>query len=332
MFVSLIRLLLGLVFAIAGVTKLIDMQGTRESLSNFGVPKSATPVFTFLLPLTELAVFVGLLFSATAWSAALAGFLLLCLFSVVIAINLQRGQTHECHCFGQLYSRPLGRGSLIRNGAFELLALFIIIQGPTGAGPNLWSAAIEIYSAQPLAMTGATIVVVAAMVFWIHLSRKKNLEAAQVRAEETKSNGLPINSKAPDFELMDFDERPGSLKRLLTERKPVMLLFANPKCGPCAAIFHEVGHWQKDFDTEITIAVISQGTVKDNFVNTARNNLRRVYLQSEREVADLYDAKLTPSAVLVLSDGRIGSSVVAGADDIRALLGTVVPTVNGHSH
>src|SRR3954469_24095674 len=142
MFVSLIRLVLGSVFAIAGVTKLIDMPGTRESLSNFGLPKSATPLISFLLPLTELAIFVGLLFSATAWWAALAGLLLLLVFSIAIAVNLSRGQTHECHCFGQLYSRPLGRGTLIRNGLFELLALLIVFQGPAGSGPNLWTAAI----------------------------------------------------------------------------------------------------------------------------------------------------------------------------------------------
>ena len=104
--IALVRLILSLIFLVAGITKLTDQKGTREAVMNFGAPKAAAPSVAVVLPLLELAIAVGLLFSATAWLSALAALLVLGIFVVAIGINLAQGKTHECHCFGQIYSRP----------------------------------------------------------------------------------------------------------------------------------------------------------------------------------------------------------------------------------
>ena len=52
-------------------------------------------------------------------------------------------------------------------------------------------------------------------------------------------------------------------------------------------------------------------------------------LQQEREVAELYQALETPTAVVVQADGRIGSVVVAGADEIRSLVQKLVGAESG---
>ena len=59
-----------------------------------------------------------------------------------------------------------------------------------------------------------------------------------------------------------------------------------------------------------------------------KNGLQNVLLQQQSEVAELYQAKVTPTAVVVEPSGRIGSLLSAGADEIRALLKDVlrVPT------
>ena len=55
------RLLLALVFLVAGLAKLADLAGSRQALRDFGVPaRLATPLGT-LLPLAELVVAVALL-------------------------------------------------------------------------------------------------------------------------------------------------------------------------------------------------------------------------------------------------------------------------------
>jgi thiol-disulfide isomerase/thioredoxin len=105
---------------------------------------------------------------------------------------------------------------------------------------------------------------------------------------------------------------------------PLLLIFSNPKCGPCAALFLEVGKWQQTLRDEATIAIISEGSIKDNFVNVARNQLDQVLLQEKREIAEQYQANVTPTAVVIRPDGSIASTVAAGAEEIRALLQSIV--------
>src|SRR3954454_7535376 len=71
------QLVLAAVFALAGVTKLLDLNGSRRALVEFGVPERAAPVAGLLLPLTELAVAVALVLHPTARWAGLAAFILL---------------------------------------------------------------------------------------------------------------------------------------------------------------------------------------------------------------------------------------------------------------
>jgi len=114
------------------------------------------------------------------------------------------------------------------------------------------------------------------------------------------------------------------VRELLDRGKPLFLIFANPNCGPCAALFREVAEWQRTRAELLTIAIISQGNIKENFVNVARHDLRDILLQTKREVAESYGALVTPTAVIVRLDGRIGSAIAAGAEEIRALLADLV--------
>jgi hypothetical protein len=66
--------------------------------------------------------------------------------------------------------------------------------------------------------------------------------------------------------------------------------------------------------------VLTQGTLKDNFVNIARNDLRNILFQNQREIAEQYQCLATPTGILVSPDGRIASTPAAGADKIRELI------------
>jgi hypothetical protein len=99
-------------------------------------------------------------------------------------------------------------------------------------------------------------------------------------------------------------------------------------------LFKEIKEWQQSHTGQLTIAILSFGTIKENFVNVARNGLGQVLLQKKREVAEKYGADVTPTAVVVNQGGRIASATAAGADEIRNLLATVLgnsPNSN-HSH
>src|SRR5277367_6554107 len=110
-----VRLLLALVFALAGIAKLADPRGSRKSMLEFGVPAFLARPLAWLLPLLELACAIALIPIATAWWAADGVLALVVLFIVGISISLARGRTPECHCFGQLHSSPAGPKTLVRN-------------------------------------------------------------------------------------------------------------------------------------------------------------------------------------------------------------------------
>jgi len=136
--------------------------------------------------------------------------------------------------------------------------------------------------------------------------------------------GLPIGASAPEFELTGVHGERLTLESLRAAEKPVMLLFTDPDCGPCTAMFQEIRRWQKEHAEELTISLVSRGGVEANRARSTEHGLRGLLLQEDWEVAEAYGVEGTPSAVLVRSDGTIGSPVLEGSHGIGALLEYVV--------
>src|SRR3954471_5740538 len=115
--VLVIRLVLAAVFAVAAVGKLADRAGARDAVRGFGVPVALAGVVAVVLPAGELAIAAALTVPATVWWAAVAAAGLLLCFAAAIAINLGRGRTPPCHCFGRLDTAPMGPSTLARTAA-----------------------------------------------------------------------------------------------------------------------------------------------------------------------------------------------------------------------
>ena len=127
--VLIARLLLALVFGIAGVAKLADRAGSRQAIVAFGLPAPLAAPLATLLPLSELLVATALIPTSTACWGALGALGLLLFFVVGIGANLARGKRPECHCFGQLHFAPAGWKTLARNGVLAVLATFLVWGG-----------------------------------------------------------------------------------------------------------------------------------------------------------------------------------------------------------
>ncbi len=320
--IVLVRITLSFIFSLAGITKLTDQPGTREAVQNFGAPPATAPVIALVLPFIELAIAIGLWFSETTAVASVAGIVLLSVFVVAVSVNLARGRTHDCHCFGQIYSRPLGWSTLLRNIIFALGAGFVLRETMLGVSPGIVATLATLGAAGWMLIAPGVAIIVVVFLYLQHRHRKKL--AAQVGPE-----GLPIDTVAPHFELPAYHGGSKSLTDLLAHGKPLLLLFTSPHCGPCVVLFKEIKEWQDAHQDRLTIALISRGTIKDNFVNVARNNLGEVLLQKEREIGEKYGGLATPTGVVVTPDGRIASRIAAGADEIRNLLTNVLGGNNG---
>lgn len=335
------RSLLAVVFVLAGVTKLLDPSGSRQALISFGIPVRLNTSIGLLLPLTELVVAVALIPRPTAWWGALGAFILLSLFVIGIAVTLARGKAPDCHCFGQLYSAPVSRSTLVRNTALAALAGFVLWQGweDPGASAVAW---VGRFSLAERALLLAAGIVTAGMIAegWILLHlvqqngrlllRLDDLEAhlgttghmpAVPPAPALSPQELPIGSVAPEFRLRDLEEGTVTLADLLALGKPVFLVFSDSGCGSCTALLPEIARWQQS-RSQLTVAVISRGTLESNRAKLTDLRIRHILLQRDRETAQAYGAQATPSAVIVHPNGTIGSRVAVGPVTIRTLIDT----------
>src|SRR5262249_23183953 len=102
--------------------------------------------------------------------------------------------------------------------------------------------------------------------------------------------------------------------------KPVLLIFVSPNCAPCESVLKSVETWERDYRKYLTIALLAKGGPNENNELVARYRARHLLLQGEFGLADEYDAKWTPAAVLIAPSGRIASQVSYGYEQIAALV------------
>lgn len=338
------RLLLAAVFVVAAVGKLEDLYGTRRAIINFGVPESLATMLLWLLPVAELIVAVLLIPVESAWWGASGALALLLVFIAGISVNLARGNKPDCHCFGQIHSAPLGWPILARNLFLLAVAGFILWQGKrNNAGLDVLGWVREARSAElalfVLSMAVLCLLSVVALMLRRVLEQHRQIFArlddlemslegaepttmAAARLEEFAfdAKGLPAGAPAPEFSLKSLGDDEISLDALLAEKKPVLLLFVSPSCGPCVSLLPEIKRWQRDYAQAFTLALLSRSTVADNRKEFDGQGLKFVLLQTESEVADEYQARWTPAAVLVNADGSIGSQLALGVDGITSLV------------
>jgi len=78
----ILRLALSALFAVAGTAKLLDRQGSRQAVIDFGVSQRMAAPVAIVLPLLELAVAAALLPDASARWAGAVGAILLAAFAL----------------------------------------------------------------------------------------------------------------------------------------------------------------------------------------------------------------------------------------------------------
>src|SRR5215469_5503795 len=340
------RLLLALVFVVAGLAKLADRSGSRQALRDFGLPSTLAQPFGILLPLVELAVAVALLPPASAWWGSLGALALLLVFVVGIGYNLAHGRRPDCHCFGQLHSAPAGRPTLIRNLVLAAVTGLVVGFQQQYATPDVlgWFGALAL--AQRIEfLVSVVVVALLAVESWVLFKVLSQQGRLLLRLEAVEAQlavngmapqpapagnaalpvtGLPVGAPAPAFALSTLTGETITLDALRALGKPVVLVFSDPNCGPCTALLPAVGRWQREYVTKLVVALVSRGDSEANRAKAAEHGITHLLLQQDREVAEAYQAYGTPSAVLVQRDGTIGSPLAPGADAIRGLIASAM--------
>jgi len=323
------RLLLIAAFGAAGLGKLMDRNGSRQAIADFGVPTGAASAVGLILPLVELSIAALLVPNGSARWGAAAALGILCVFILAIAINLARGRKPNCHCFGQLHSSPIGWPTVVRNGSLALVAVLVLWPGPGGNGgmhpisvaagsaTGTWIAVIVAFAALGVALLDSWLTLNVVSQQGRFLVR---LEALETAAGVGPGSGLPVGDQAPAFDLRSMTGDRVSLVALLSSSPMLMLVFTNADCAPCDALLPDVARWQREYIDNVQLAVIGRGSLEANRARADQHGLQMVLLQKEREVAAAYHVESTPAAVLIAADGRIASRIAYSAERIEALL------------
>jgi uncharacterized membrane protein YphA (DoxX/SURF4 family)/thiol-disulfide isomerase/thioredoxin len=328
-----VRCGLAVVFGVAAIGKLLDLDGSRRALAEFGVPARAARLGGIALPLAELAVAIALVVAPAARWGAMGAVALLLVFAGGVGLAMSRGQAPDCHCFGQIHSEPARPVTLVRNLVLAGAAVFIVVAGP---GPSLNGALASLHGEDIAVVTLSVLVAVLAVAvaqLWADRQRFARELAAETSARTAHDplrpasgpHGLPPRTPAPEFALVPVRGNAASLKELAEPGRPTVLVFMSTACPSCVMMLPALAHWQDSLSPIVTLAAIVAGD-REEIERLAENHeLSPVLADEANETFGLYALRGTPSAVVIGDDGRIAGAPAEGAPAIEALIRTVVP-------
>ena len=112
-------IVVGVVFVVAGASKLAAGEGWRRQAAELGAPSFAVVP----LPWIELAVGAALLVRLALPLPIVIALALLLAFTVLLALRIREGRRPECACFGAWSASPIGPVHLARNAVLAALAV-----------------------------------------------------------------------------------------------------------------------------------------------------------------------------------------------------------------
>ncbi len=122
------QLILGGIFLRAGWSKLFSPSATADSLQAYQLlSNTQARLVAFLLPPLEVLIGVSYLAGFMLATSSILATFLLCIFSLAILINLVRGRSFPCYCFGNAQT-PIGVPVLLRNLLLAMLSMFLLQQ------------------------------------------------------------------------------------------------------------------------------------------------------------------------------------------------------------
>ena len=122
----LLRVVLGALLLIAGITKLTGRAAFYSAVTDYDVlPSALARPFALLMPWLETTLGALLLLGLGTVPAAALAVPLFGSFSIAIGVNILRGRHFDCHCFGSAHSDRIGWPALLRSLALAGAALFV---------------------------------------------------------------------------------------------------------------------------------------------------------------------------------------------------------------
>lgn len=335
----LIRVLLLAIFATAAFAKLNDIDGFRRSILGLGIRDGQSSIVAVIVPLIELCLSVGFIFTNTSFFSAIASGLLMTTFTAVLLPTVFKKEDADCHCFGEITSGKVTWASIVRNLFLIALSVVLIKSGIDGQGRSMYLlTAIEWQTIGMLA-----VVAVAAICLTL-LMKMRNSQTEMLRriddlesteSVDVRTGGISVNrddagnpqdhlaigTPIPDFGLKDAAGNIFAKDRLLNGR-PSLIFFVGANCIPCAAMRPDLDRWESELKDRFNIIYVTNGDEKAIERKFGRDG-RVILFDPERDLTRKVFARWTPAALAISRSGRIASHVATGDKSIRIFVSNI---------
>ena len=194
----IVKMLLGAVFAVSAVAKLIAIDNFEIYVYSFGwLSLPAAFIISRLLIAVELLIAIGLLSNLCSRLTTVSTLLALLAFSLFLGIAALGGRTDNCHCFGDLIElNPLH--SLIKNALLILMTLVAMKAREWSWHPWWWLW--PIVAAVPV----ATVFIVSPPDNWMFRTEHEPCNQAMLQRHLEQSDGLLRDIAQGDKKLLAF--------------------------------------------------------------------------------------------------------------------------------
>jgi hypothetical protein len=314
----LFTLLLAVVLAVSGAAKLRDPESARDGFAALGVPPAfSRPWIVAALPWVEVGLAVLLLvtggvFAVAVGAAVLALFLA---YLILVARVVARGVDASCGCFGSLTGGRVTGWTVARNAgylaaAFGSLVASVILPAPllvrlAGAGQG------------SLAWLGVALLVAVMAALTVYERPAEVAEAEPAPADVfTDEEGEYVRLPIPYAALQDLDGQPAHLRSLARTRAR-LLVFVSTTCGSCESVIASFPQWRADVPTVGLHLVVSSRPQVDRLPEEVRDS---ALVDEGRSVAQLFESRGTPWAVLLGADLLLAGGPVTGPIEVGQLV------------
>jgi thiol-disulfide isomerase/thioredoxin len=197
-----------------------------------------------------------------------------------------------------------------------IVALIVTVVGLVGLALISW-AIVQVHSQQQRMsarideLTGR---------LWARPAIVSDQPQEQTEAEPVDLFNAFAGKRAPNLALDVLSGGRATLASLLAPAKPLLVVFTDPRCGPCYELLPDLGGWQRVYGDRLSIALVSTGEPKTNIAMTSEYGIRPVLLQQEHELVDAFDLQQAPAAVVIQPNGIVSAGPRYGAHVVRKLV------------
>ncbi|MFC0674725.1 TlpA family protein disulfide reductase [Brachybacterium hainanense] len=337
------QLLVSLTLLVSGLAKLQDRTATVDAMTSLRLPARALHArAAAALPITEIVLALGIWIPVPVLQGVLATATLALVVSylVIIARALTFGEAVTCSCFGKLGSPTVSPATLGRNAVLVFLAALALIAAVTGRtaavvrldGPALLSLALALGLAIGLTLLtlgtsrAATTDPAPAPARGSahrprppHAPRSESAQAAPAPEPEDAADAqeeLEYERSATPFGMLRPRGQEPITLATLTRERAALLIWLQPGCGPCERVLSAVAGWQEQLGDVMSIRTLFRRDPEELPENVLERAGDTASLDIDRNLMDAFEARHTPSAVLLGADGMLAGGPVRGGNDV----------------